>query len=208
VKPPTAPAIPAQAALSVAAPTHANADGNLTAVFFECCESPASQGSWDTVEIRWRLVDNEKDTDRFAVVMLGNTSNGASKVGTCKSPMDCEQYIAMDVHAHKVIIPEGIHYWTRLRSSPDNITLDWQYQGRTYDGDADGQLEILICGSLTQYETSSWYSYSCDPSVVCNIVAHPCCVEGKCVTGDSGVPSSIGSWNSVGSAGATSASIG
>lgn len=195
------PAAPPPAAPPPASPVgNGTAAQNLTAVFFECCESLASQGAWDAVEISWRLIDDDKTSDRQTVVPLANDPTRSAVEG-CKSPMNCEQYIARDVAGLTVSIPEGIHYWTRLLSTTTNQTIERQYHGRTYDGDGDGQLEILVCGAMTAYESSSWFAYTCDPTIICNIVAHPCCMTGNCVSGDSGVPSSIGSWGAAPSAG-------
>jgi hypothetical protein len=162
---------------------------NLTVVFFECCESPASQGAWDTVELRWRLVDGDKNSDRFATVKLVDNTEGSKFTGTCKAPMDCEQYIATPAGGGRVYIPAGVAYWTRLAAAAGAAgaeELDWQYQGIAYDGDMDDQLEVLVCGSMTTFESSAWYAYTCDAVAACSIVAHPCCLSGNCVTGDEG----------------------
>lgn len=60
------------------------------------------------------------------------------------------------------------------------------HAGIAYDGDADEQLEVLVCGSMTAYQASSWYAHTCEPTALCSIVAHPCCTLGNCVTGDAG----------------------
>ena len=157
---------------------------NLTVAFFECCESPASQGSWDAVELRWRLEDNVKESDRFATVKLPDDPTSAAYASECKRPMNCEQYIAVDASGSTITIPSGVGYWTRLTSTSTQEQIDWQYQGLASDGDADEQLEVLICGSMTAYQASSWYAYTCEPTASCSIVAHPCCTTGNCVTGD------------------------
>jgi hypothetical protein len=159
---------------------------NLTVVFFECCESPASQGSWNAVEIRWRLQEGNKETDRYATFKLSDDAEGAKYTGSCKSPMNCEQYIALSLQNKEVTIPEGVQYWTRLKVLDSEKSIDWQYQGKAYDGDADRQLEVLVCGSMTSFESSAWYAYTCDATAACNIVAHPCCLLGDCVVGDDG----------------------
>ena len=62
--------------------------------------------------------------------------------------------------------------------------MEWQYHGLAYDGDADGQLEVLVCAAMTNFGGSSWYPYTCEPATSCNIVAHPCCLAGECLTND------------------------
>jgi hypothetical protein len=122
------------------------------------------------------------------MVMLTNDVNRTDPAlaGACKSPMNCEKYIALNTNGQRIMLPEGIQYWTRMHSTSTTTSMKWQYQGRTYDGDSDGQLEILVCGAMTAYDTSLWFKYSCNPTNACSIVAHPCCIAGNCTTGDSG----------------------
>jgi hypothetical protein len=202
---PSASSAPVQQAAPSLTLAAANS-GNITAVFYECCESPASRGSWDAIELWWRPVEGEKESDMTALVMLTDNSNRTNPalLGACKSPMNCEKYIALDANRQRIMLPEGIQYWTRMHSTSSNTTMEWQYQGRTYDGDSDGQLEILVCGALTAYDTSLWYEYTCNPMTACSIVAHPCCSSGNCITGDSGERFSTSSYRKPDSSPSTS----
>ena len=195
--PPASTAAPLQAP-APPAPPGAAAAGNLTVTFFECCESPASAGTWDAIELWWRAVEGDKESDRTALVALTDASGAASAAlaGACKSPMNCEQYIALDAAGARVLVPAGVQHWTRFRDVRGGAALAWQYQGRAYDGDGDGQVEVLVCGDKTRAEGgSAWFQYSCSPTAACSIVAHPCCVSGDCITGDSGEAVSVGSYN-------------
>lgn len=92
----------------------------LTVVFFECCESPASAGAWEAVELRWRLTGKgvaEDEEWQTAALPLRDFGEVAKMATECKGPLNCEQYIATDEKGREVKIPEGVQYWTRLRAA-------------------------------------------------------------------------------------------